>query len=63
MADKRDVYEDCTAAGNRNRADAGKSSAATTFQPGEKPFKQKGARRGTGYKHVPGAGENPSKLD
>lgn len=63
MSDKRDVYENGTAADNRNRNDAGKASPATTFQPGEKPFKQKGGRRGTGYKHVPGAGENPAKLD
>jgi hypothetical protein len=61
MSDKRDVYENDTA-GNRN-SDAGKGSSATTFPPGEKPFKQKGVRRGTGYKHVPGAGENPAKLD
>lgn len=61
MADKRDVFEDGTVADNRKRAEKG--SPATTFEPGEKPFKQKGGRRGTGYKHVPGAGENPAKLD
>lgn len=63
MADKRDVFEDGTASDKRGRADAGKAARATTFGPGDKPFKQKGGRRSTGYKHVPGAGENPAKLD
>lgn len=59
MADQRDVFEDNTAGGNQ----PGGGSPATTYEPGEKPFKDKGKKQGTGYTSVPGAGENPSKDD
>jgi hypothetical protein len=62
MATGKDVYQDNTAADSARRHDAG-GSPATTYEPGEKPFKDKGGKRGHGYNHVPGAGENPGKLD
>lgn len=60
MADNRDVYEDNTA--GSQRANEHKTSPATSFGPGEKPFKEKKGGQGHGYSHVPGAGENPGKI-
>lgn len=59
MANGKDVYEDNTAGGAPQR-DTG--SPATTYEPGEKPFKDKGGKN-HGYTHVPGAGENPGKIE
>jgi hypothetical protein len=59
MSKNRDVFEDNTV-GN-NGADGG--SPATTYKPGEKPFKDKGKSQGRGFSQVPGAGENPGKLE
>lgn len=60
MSSGKDVYEDNTAGGTQR--DAG-GSPATTYRPGEKPFKDKSGRHGTGYSHPPGAGENPGKIE
>jgi hypothetical protein len=62
MPDKRDVFEDNTVADNQRGGGKG-DSPATTFRPGEKPFKDKSKPSGHGYSHVPGAGENPGKID
>jgi hypothetical protein len=58
MADQHDVFEDNTVPGKQG---AGGGSPATTFQPGEKPFKDKAKSKGQGYSHIPGAGENPAR--
>lgn len=64
MPDKRDVFEDNTVAGNQRGSSSEKGgSPATTFEPGEKPFKDRKKSPGHGYSHVPGAGENPSRID
>jgi hypothetical protein len=62
MPDKRDVFEDNTVAGNQPGSGGKGGSPATTFKPGEKPFKDKKKSPGHGYSHVPGAGENPGKI-
>ena len=59
MSQQRDVFEDNTAGGNQRQ---GGGSPATTYEPGEKPFKEKGKKQGEGYATVPGAGENPGKA-
>lgn len=58
MTDGKDVYEDNTA-GTAPQRDGG--SPATTYKPGEKPFKEKSGKHGHNYTSVPGAGENPGK--
>ncbi len=58
MPKNRDVFEDNTVASNDSKG----GSPATTFEPGEKPFKDKKKPQGKGYSQVPGAGENPGKL-
>jgi hypothetical protein len=55
----KDVYQDHTADGEAQ--DPG--PPATTYSPGEKPFKDKSSKQGRGYNHVPGAGENPGKIE
>jgi hypothetical protein len=63
MPDQRDVFEDHTVADNQPGGGAKGGSPATTSEPGEKPFKDRRNPPGHGYSHVPGAGENPGKID
>lgn len=63
MPNNRDVFQDNTVADNQRTGNSKTDSPATTFQPGEKPFKEKKKPQGHGYTHVPGAGENPGKID
>ena len=63
MKKKTDVFADNTVVENEKAQAARSKTSNATSEPGGKTFKSKSGHRGSGFAEVPGAGENPGKLD